>query len=237
MRAILIFMTLIILPSVVSAESPSLHHMKSHKAVFDYYERGPDGSLTKRGHWTDSVELDDQHIKRTVVRTPLSQPADLIRTVVASRNSLAPVYMQQRFGAALEGLFYAEVRDARLKQIMFADTGSQIREKIDDLPGPIVEQNLQGMLAAALVAMPQSTVKVKGYVIGAAPGTRDLTFIMHGEEDVTVMDQNLKAWKIEDPDSAWFYWVRADAPYLVKVEHPSPQGTVLTSFVTAFEFN
>lgn len=60
------------------------------------------------------------------------------------------------------------------------------------------------------------------------------TFHITGQEKVEVMGQVLEAWRVEDRASQWSYWVRQDAPYILKVVHPAPGGKMATSLLTSF---
>lgn len=100
---------------------------------------------------------------------------------------------------------------------------------------PVVEVNLQGILAAALPFTTQARIDLDGYKAGAAPGRVSVSYFVQGEHDFDLHGEVIRAWRVHEPGSDWTYWVRKEPPYLVRVSHPSPDGKRLVSVLAGFK--
>lgn len=209
-------------------------HLSSYQAEFTYYTEQHDGTLVKAGIWRDSVTVTDTQIIRTVVRTPKPGETDLIRTVAANKPELSPAYINQRFGKDLQGVYYAELKQQKLTQFFLGNSLVPAKTSATDFGDPVVESNLQGVLAIALPFNTETDILVNSYVGGASPKSQPVTFHVAGQESLDVMGQEVTAWKVQEPNSRWTYWVRKNAPYLVKVSHPGSNGAMLVSILTHY---
>lgn len=208
---------------------PSIAHMSSYQATYDYYSLGDDQQKTYTGSWTDKVVINQATISRTVERkTPVGE-TDLIRTVVADAKTLAPVFLQQRFGENLQSVFYSDFQQSTLQQFFLSRPDSAARRLATPLSQTPVEVNLQGLLAAALPFKQQNSITVTSYIAGAAPAITQTNFKVTGKETITINGENFEAWKIHEPQSQWTYWVQSEFPYLIQVLHPSATGEMLLS--------
>ena len=216
-------------------ETLSLAHIEPYTARFDYYLAAEDGTSEHAGHWTDSLEVSKGQVIRRVERFNLSNQVDLARAVVADQDTLAPVRVQQRFGPQLSNLYQIEFRGRQLTQVLIGNAETPARIASAELSQSVVETGLHAVFVLALPFGINSQSTVTTYEAGAEPKTIAKTFHVVGQETVDVMGQELKAWRIEDRESEWTYWVRREKPYIVKVSHPMPSGKMATSVVTQFD--
>lgn len=214
--------------------SVSLDGISPYRATFDFFAEDENKDLTKAGKWTDEVSIQDSLLVRTVERESLDNGVDLIRTVAALRETGQPSFVNQWFGQRLSSVYYSQFDNDELTQIYIASPTVPARTKTDELPNSIIETGLQGVLAMALPFSTQSEIELLGYSGGAKATVNPIKFSVLGTEIINVMGQNLSAWKVHQPESNWTYWVRTELPYLVKVSHPSPSGTMLVSLLTSF---
>ena len=221
--------------SAATENQASVFHIQSHTAEFEYFSMQEDGSLRKAGNWTDSVEIDDERIVRTVTRKPLGGDPDLVRTVAADSGTLAPIHLTQRFGPGLAGLYHARLQGEQFTQVLIPDDKTPARIMSAHLPPGIVEVNLQGIFAAALPLDSERQISVEGYRSGAEPSSETQVFQVLGRERITIDDRELSAWKVYQPQTNWTYWVRKAPPYLLRVSHPSPDGGTLVSVLVHYE--
>ncbi len=210
-------------------------HMQSYSAEFNYYARDADGTLESAGTWSDSVVIDETRILRTVTRKPAGSNVDLVRTVSADKQSLSPLHLTQRFGPGLSGVYHSQLKETQLVQVLISGTETPARVTSADMAPGIVEVNLQGIFAAALPFDSQAHIAVEGYRGGANPAAETQVFDVLGQEHLELNGEEVVTWKVHQPQTDWTYWVRKEAPYLVKVAHPSPDGRVLVSLLTSFE--
>ncbi len=237
-RILLIFTFLCASVTGHAAENAiSAMHFESYTAEFDYYELHEDGSLVKAGSWLDALEIGDDRILRTVTRKPLGTGVDLVRSVAADKHSLAPLYLNQRFGADLSGIYHTKLEDHQLTQVYIPDSRSPARIMSAPLSTGTIEVNLQGILAAALPFDFESQIEIKGYKGGLEPSVATLIFQVLGEDKVVIDDEAVSAWKVHERQSNWTYWVRKKPPYLVKVSHPAPGGKTLVSLLVSYEMS
>ena len=102
---LLLAITVLITTANAQGANPiSATHLTPYQAEFDYFIQQEQGQRLKAGYWTDSLTVTDTRIIRTVKRIPKGDNADLVRTVAASKATLAPVYINQRFGKDLESV-------------------------------------------------------------------------------------------------------------------------------------
>lgn len=212
----------------------SLAHLQPYTATFDYFLVREDGSLKKAGSWTDSVEIENDRILRTVAKTSLEGMTDLVRTVAADRTTLAPLHLTQRFGPDLSGFYHSQVQGDRLTQVFVSDHRSPARIASASIPAEVLEVNLLGLFAAALPLDEQRHISVNTYSAGAEPSGDTQIFEVLGPETVTLDGRELQAWKVHQPETDWTYWVSKEPPYLLKVSHPSPDG-LLVSHLREFQ--
>ncbi|BDX06989.1 hypothetical protein [Planctobacterium marinum] len=208
---------------------PSVAHISSYQATYDYYSLGDHQQKSYAGRWTDEVIINQATISRTVERKTPEGETDLIRTVVADAKTLAPVFLQQRFGKNLQSVFYSDFQQSTLQQFFLSSPDAAARRLATPLSQTPVEVNLQGLLAAALPLKQQNSITVTSYVAGAAPAITQTTFEVTGKETITIHGENFETWKIHEPQSQWTYWVQSEFPYLIQVLHPSPSGEMLLS--------
>lgn len=229
--------SLILFSSAVAAleTQVSVSHMQSYTAEFDYFAMNRDGSLRKVGTWTDSVEIDDERVVRTVTRTPTGGDVDLVRAVAADSSSLAPLHLTLRFGPGLAGLYHSRLQGQQMTQVLIPDNKTPARIASAQIPPGVVELNLQGLFAAALPLDFERQISVEGYRSGAEPSSETQVFTVLGQERVAFNDKELSAWKVYQPATDWTYWVRKEPPYLLRVSHPSPDGGTFVSFLVHYE--
>jgi hypothetical protein len=236
MNKILLLSSLICISVAASASGNpvSVSHMRSYSAEFEYFTLREDGSLEKAGEWTDSVEVDDARIVRSVTRKPLGREVDLVRVVAADKHSLAPIHLTQRFGAGLAGVYHTQVQGEQITQFFMPDNKTPARVESAQIPTGILEINLQGIFAAALPMEP-GQISIDGYSGGAKPSGQTMVFDVLGQEKVMLNEREFSAWKVHQPQTNWTYWVRKESPYLLKVSHPSPDGSTLVSLLVHHE--
>ena len=212
----------------------SLEHIESYQAEYvDYEVDGENRSFA--GSWTDRVIIDDENITRTVTRKPNDEELDLVRTVTADKVTLEPKYIHQRFGSNLEQVLYTEFKQGDFHQFYLSSLESPVRKSKTRFAEPPVEINLQGIFAAALPFHNETHINVIGYSMGAVPALTRIGFEIQGQETITINTQKYLAWKVIEPKSQWVYWVRKEFPYLIKVSHPSPNGTTSVSEIKDFK--
>jgi hypothetical protein len=220
-----------------SAAEISSAHLASYTAAFNYYSVDNEGHLTLAGTWDDDLKVSESGLVRTVTRKPLNKSADLIRAVAATVE-FKPLYLNQRFGPDLSGVFYTDLSDHVLHQVFIPNVVSPAIQSSTPLTDNVLEANLQGVLASALPFEEGSELDVIGYQGGRTPESKLHTFQIHTQETVEVMGKAMSAWKISDTTTQWTYWVRKEPPYLVKVSHPTEDGKgVLVSELDAFSQN
>jgi hypothetical protein len=231
-------LTLLILYCTAAGASEgqvSLSHMQAHTAEFEYFALNEDGSLTKAGSWTDSIDIDDQRIVRTVTRIPLGGKADLVRTVAADKHSLVPLHLTQRFAADLSGFYHTQLQGGQFAQVFTPDGKTPARITSTELPPGLVEVNLQGLFAAALPLGSESSISIESYRGGANPSAETHVFEILGQEMIELGDEKIPVWKVHQPQTNWTYWVTKESPYLLKVEHPAPGGSTLVSLLVRYD--
>lgn len=222
--------------SAFAQEPPalSLNAVQPYSAEFEYFLNDDAGSLVRAGSWTDRVSVADGQLSRTVTRYTNDAVVDLLRTVVVDQQSVAPVRIQQRFGPELSNVYHLEFNGQTLTQILVGDATQPARVSSAELDAPVVETGLQAVFVLSLPMASPGEVTVRTYAAGAEPKVISKTFHITGQETVEVMGQVLEAWRVEDRASQWSYWVRQDAPYILKVVHPTPGGKMATSLLTSF---
>lgn len=221
--------------SALAQESTlSLDAVQPYSAEFEYFLQRDDGVLERAGSWTDRVTIDDGLLTRTVRRFTNEGVADLLRTVVVDKRSLAPVRLQQRFGQDLTNVYQLEFSELTLTQILIGDASQPARVSVSELGEPVVETGLQGLFALSLPLESSGEVTVRSYLPGAKPEVVTRVYHIVGQETLEVMGQGMAAWRVEDREAQWTYWVRRAAPYIVKVVHPVPGNSMATSLLTGF---
>ena len=231
----LVSLAFVSLTSTAAENTASVSHMQSYTAEFDYFAVQEDGSMNKAGRWTDSVEIDDERILRTVTRIPLGGDVDLVRAVAADSRSLAPVHLTQRYGPGLSGVYHSQFQGEQLTQVLIADEKTPARIMAAPIPNGIVEVNLQGVFAAALPLDSVREISVEGYRGGAQPSGEAQVYEVLGQETLTLNGKQMSAWKVHQSRTDWTYWVRKEPPCLLKVSHPAPDGGTLVSFLVDYE--
>jgi hypothetical protein len=209
--------------------------VEPYSAQFDYFLDGESGDLVKAGTWTDQVSIDNGQLMRAVKRYTNDGVMDLLRTVIVDRETVAPVRIQQRFGPALTNVYQLEFSGLTLTQILIGDAANPARLSTNELDSAVVETGLQAVFTLSLPLGKPGEVTVNSYVAGAQPAVAPKTFHIVGQETVNVMGQAMDAWRVEDRASQWTYWVRREAPYILKVVHPTPGGQTATSLLTNFD--
>lgn len=218
-----------------NAADVSLDHLNSFTAEFDFYAGDEPKPSAKVGTWSDSVTTSEGNIIRTVERRDLKGNTDMTRTVVATTDTLAPVLVNQRFGDGLQTLFYSNFEAGKLQQFYLPNAHSKAMLSEAALPESVKETGLHGFFAAALPLGQSNQMTVETYMAGRQPKAVSMKFEVIGEEQITYRSHSFSAWKVHQPDTQWTYWVRREMPYLVKVSHPAPDGSMLTSYLREYK--
>lgn len=217
------------LPAFAADHQISLDHIQPYRATYEYFSKDETGSLQKIGTWIDFVQIEDGRVIRTVTRYNREGKRDFVRTVATTRSTLAPLYVTQQFGQDLTGFYHSRVEDGELTQILVANHQTPARIETARIPKNIVEVNLQGLFAVALMMRGQGTTTVDTYVGGAKPSGQTMTFEHQGQETKSFKGAEIPVEKIHQNETGWTYWARNTPPYLIQVEHPSPTGETLVS--------
>ena len=235
-RLFLLLLSLACVGLAAAQESPevSLKGLEPYSAEFEYSLGDATGASETAGSWSDRVTVDDGQLSRTVTRYTNDGAVDLVRTVVADRETVAPVRIQQRFGPNLTNVYQIDFSGQTMTQVLIGDASRPARVSTDELDEPVVETGLQAVFALSLPMEAPAEYTVTTYIPGAAPKAGIKVFHVVGQETVEAMGQEWNTWRIEDRATNWTYWVRKEAPYIVKVVHPAPEGRMATSVLTAF---
>ena len=228
---------LFVFPTFIHAKDKtiSLSHLKPYEARFNYYIVEEEGIRAFAGTWTDKVLIAGDDVIRTVVRKPVQKSMDLIRVVSANRHTLYPNFLKQKFGDNLEGFYYSEFNERKLFQFYTPDDLTSSNHNLTEFENQIMETNLQGLFAVSLATQELQEINVNAYIAGKSPGVKAVKFLNQGLEKIEVMGELMTTKRIHEPASNWTYWVRNEAPYLVKVLHPSADGKLLMSEVVEFQ--
>lgn len=217
------------------ATMPSLADVEPYTAEFDYFVSSDTESNVKAGSWTDLVTIADGQLSRTVTRYTNERVADLKRTVIVEQDTIAPVRIQQRFGLELSSVYQIDFDGQSLSQVLIGTPDQPARTSTAKLTTPVVETGLHAVFALSLPLREATEITVDAYTAGAAPQVTPSTFHVVGQEQVEAMGRTLQTWRVEDRAKQWTYWVRSEKPYIVKVSHPLPGGSMATSIVTRFD--
>lgn len=218
----------------VSAIEYRFSLLTSYNAEFVYFSIDNSGKKILKGTWHDQLTVNQNTLIRKVERTPTGQATDLIRTVAAHSLNYTPKFINQRFGPNLSGLYSASLNGDELTQFLLANDASPAKVQTNKMVGELIEANLQGVLVAALPFDEYEEISISNYQAGSQPQTVKTTFKVHGREWIYVDDTRYEAWKVEEPNSRWTYWVQKKPPYLLKVSHPGANGEMLISELTDF---
>jgi hypothetical protein len=202
--------------------------IEAHTAEFTINYRDADGNLADGGKWTDEVVVDDDHLTRTVVRYTAEGVADLKRTIVADRTSLKPKILDQRFGPTLSGVMHVDFFEKRADQLLISSPTGNMRRIDAEFEHDVWELSLWGTLAMSFPFKTQTEFTLPT-VSPDRQSARDVTFRIEGREYVEFDDERLETIKVSIPDENWTFWVRKQAPYILRIEHPAPGGLTAIS--------
>lgn len=238
MKRTLTITILLLFSGVLCAKSTNitLAHIKPYSASYEYFLQSSGEEKRRAGTWFDEIDIADSQITRTVARTPLGQEVDLHR-VVAVTKTLQPLYLSQRFGSGLQGIYHSQFEKGELKQFLLSQTGQPARLLSTILSAKIFETQLQGTFAIALPFEQEQLIEVPSYLSGAKPVETTVSYHVKGTEVLELNGTTIHTYKIHQPDSNWTFWVNREMPYLYKVTHPAPDGKMAVSLLRDYKPN
>ncbi|TNE30894.1 MAG: hypothetical protein EP350_07950 [Alphaproteobacteria bacterium] len=202
--------------------------IEAHSASFEFFVQEADGSQVPAGTWSDQVQIEGASLIRTVVRYAPDGNADLRRTIVADRNDLKPRTLDQRFGPSLAGVFHVDFAGNEVNQFLISSPLEPMRMIDAEFNQDVWELSLWGTLAMSLPFEVGKEFKVP--TIGPdRKSVRQVTFQIEGTASFDFKGTSLEATQIFIPEENWRFWVRKSAPYILRIEHPAPDGRMAIS--------
>ncbi len=239
--------SLVALPLTAAAESVAVGDsrvsaifIQPYDASFKYYSVNEKDERVLLGTWTDDVTVtgnDDKTVlRRKVIRYSLDGAADFSRTTTANADTMGPIASHQTFGDGLSGVSHVDFDGTAITQILLAQPEAPARVLQADLGQKVFEGSFWATLAMSLPFEEGLVVEFPTYTFGGETIGSE-TYQVHGEETLEAMGETFTARKITAPDSNWTFWVRKEAPYIVRIEHPLPSlqsGEMAVSIIEMF---
>lgn len=208
--------------------------IQPYEASFSFYLEAQDGSRTPGGTWTDSVQIEESVLGRTVVRYNPDSVAEMRRVVLADRTTLYPQLMDQRFGESLSGIFRAEFGPDSVRQTLVGSPTSPAQDLVVDYNAPVREISLWATLAMSVPFETGGSFEVP-VIAENRRAVANVTVNIGASETITVAGEEYEATQVTMPDNQWTFWLRKEAPYILRIEHPGPNDTVAVSELESFE--
>ena len=214
----------------VATDAPPLDArvIEPHTASFEIAHIDADGTRVSGGRWTDEVTISDGKLVRTVVRYSPQGEADLKRTIVADSVTLKPELLDQRFGPGLAGVMHVDFDGHRVHQLLIRQPNQSAVTIDAQFDRDVWELSLWGTLAMSLPFETGSEYMIPT-IAPDRRSVRDVTFRIEGVEEIDLGGRILTAAKVVVPEEHWVFWVRKQAPYIVRIEHPAPGGLTAVS--------
>ena len=212
--------------------------IEPYSAEFEFFTTASDGSKIIEGRWKDNVDFVEKDglriLRRHVTRYSTAGASDLDRVMLADPTTMRPISTHQTFGSNLTSVYHVDFHGVAITQIILAlpDAPANVIQK--DLEAPLFDPAFWATLANALPFEPGLKATLPIYQAGAAVASEE-TFHIVGAEKVAALGKEFQAWRIEATNADWTFWLRKSPPYIVRIDHPLPDGRRATSVPLKFE--
>ena len=216
-----------------ASEGLDASFIQPYTASFDFGFHDEEGQWTGLGTWNDSVQIKNGQLEGKVEGFPSDgDQADLVRVVAADQNTLRPSRFEQRWG---EGLIQSEERRFDQQTVIVRKSdGEQTSEHESQFDDDLYELSLWATLAMSMDFESGNTVQLPVFLGNDRSAVE--TFTVGEIESVTTPIGEFTATLVSTTHTDWQFWVRKEAPYIVRIEHPIPGGSgTAVSLPTSFE--